>query len=126
MAPWPPFVKVASDLRPCRIALEFNELFLRVAWRPSLFHHVPGDVLKAVDVDALSREVAAADSTRSQSTPALRTLANREAARQAHRFTVDLFAIAENAVVPRFFAPFPEPLAEAATSDPAWSALWRP
>ena len=109
------------------IALAFNELFLRVARRPPLFLHVPGDVLKAEGVDALSREVAA-DRTRSQSTPVLRALAHREAARQAQRFAVDLFATAENAVVPRFFAPFPEPLAEAddALSVADWGQSWCP
>jgi hypothetical protein len=103
------------------IALEFNELFLRTARRPPLFLHVPGDVLKAEGVDALSRAVAE-DRTRSQSTRALRLLADREAARQGQRFTIDLFATAENAMVPRFFAPFPEPLAEAADalSAPDW------
>ena len=78
-------------------------------------------------MQSLSREVAA-DRTRSQSTPVLRALAHREAARQAQRFAVDLFATAENAVVPRFFAPFPEPLAEAddALSVADWGQSWCP
>ncbi len=77
-----------------------SSLFLRVARQPPLFLHVPGDVLKAEGVDALSREVAA-ERTRSQSTRALRALADREAARQERFFTVDLFATADNAMVPR-------------------------
>jgi hypothetical protein len=103
------------------ISMAFNDLMLRIARKPPLFLHAPGDTLKAEGVDALSREVAMGR-TLSQSTHTLRALADREARGMSARFTIDLFATADNAVVPRFYARFPEPGAEAvdALAAPDW------
>jgi hypothetical protein len=95
------------------IALRFNEHLMRLGARQPSFLHAPGVVMKAEGIDGLSREEAA-QRRAAESTVALRALVQAEADRLGETFTVDLFATAENAIVPRFFARHPEPLAEGA------------
>ena len=95
------------------ISLRFNEHLMRLGARQPVFLHAPGVVMKAEGIDGLSREVAA-QRRASESTGALRALAQAEAEKLGETFTVDLFATAENSLVPRFFARHPEPLAEGA------------
>ncbi len=70
---------------------------------PPLFLHAPGEVLKAEGVDGLSREVAQ-ELLCVESSLALRDLVSAEAARLGEQFTLDLFASADNALVPRFYS----------------------
>ena len=73
--------------------------------------------MTAEGVDGLSRETASARARRvSESLPALRRVVMAEATvatrRRGSPISLDLFAIADNTLVPRFFARHPEPLAE--------------
>ena len=88
---------------------------------PPSYLHVPGEMMKAEGVDDLSRSTARSR-RESESTDALRQKAAREACWLEADLSIDLFASAENAVVPRFFAQFPEPLAEGtdALAQPDW------
>jgi hypothetical protein len=74
---------------------------------PPLYLHVPGVVMKAEGVDDLSRSAARALQA-SESTVALRRIVSAEAERLGALISLDLFATADNTLVPRFF----EPLAE--------------
>ena len=107
------------------ISMKFNQMCAHLdVTPPPLFLHAPGEVLKAEGVDGLSRE-SAQELRCSESGPALRALVSDEAARLGERFTVDLFASADNALVPRFYARYAEPLAEAVDAlvqtDWGWS-----
>ena len=77
--------------------------------------------MKAEGVDDLSRSAARACRA-SESTAALRRIVTSEAERLGEPISLDLFATADNALVPRFFAPYPEPLAEGADAlaQPDW------
>jgi hypothetical protein len=78
--------------------------------------------MKADGVDDLSRAVARFIRA-SESTRALRDIVAAEAERWLGApLSLDLFATADNALVPRFFARFPEPLAEGidALAQPDW------
>ena len=77
--------------------------------------------MKAEGVDALSRDTAQAQRT-SESTDELRRIVIKEAERLGAVLSIDLFATADNAIVPRFFARLPEPLAEGvdALAQPDW------
>ena len=104
------------------ISMALNQMCADLDVSPSpLFLHAPGEVLKAEGVDGLSREVAQ-ELRCVESTPALRDLVSAEAARLGERITVDLFASADNALVPRFYARYAEPLAEGvdALAQPDW------
>jgi hypothetical protein len=86
------------------ISMAFNQMCAHLdVSPPPLFLHAPGEVLKAEGVDGLSREVAQ-ELRCAESTPALRDLVLAEVVRLGERFTVDLFASADNALVPRFYA----------------------
>ena len=104
------------------VALSFNQLFMRTAGKPPLLLHAPGVTLIAEGVDALSREVAAARLLGS-STGKLRRLVTAEAARLGAVITIDLFATADNTIVPRFASLHSEPLTEwvDALSMPSWA-----
>ena len=104
------------------IALAFNTLFMRVAGKPPLLLHAPGAALVAERVDSLSREVAASRLLTS-SANGLRRTVTEEATRTGAVITIDLFATADNALVPRFASRFAEPLSEwvNALSMPSWA-----
>ena len=105
------------------VALKFAELCVRLdVSPPPSFLYAPGEVLKAEGVDGLSR-AAAQEQRVLESTPALRCLVREEAARLGWTISVDLFASSSNCLVPRFFARYPEPLAEAvdALAQPDWA-----
>jgi hypothetical protein len=76
--------------------------------------------MKAEGVDDLSR--AGAQARVSESLPPLRRIVAAEAERLGEPISLDLFATADNTLVPRFFARHPEPLAEAADAlgQPDW------
>ena len=93
------------------IALLHNHMFMDVGAAPPLYLHVPGVVMKAEGVDDLSRSAARALRA-SESTVALRQIVSAEAERLGALISLDLFATADNTLVPRFFARYPEPLAE--------------
>ena len=103
------------------IALLHNRLFMDVGADPPLYLHAPGEVLKAEGVDDLSRSAAGARRA-SESTAALRRIVTSEAERLGDLISLDLFATADNTLVPRFFALYPEPLAEGADAfaQPDW------
>ena len=89
---------------------------------PPLCLHAPGAVLKAEGVDCLFRETARARRA-SESLPALRRVVMAEATRRlGSPISLDLFATADNTLVPCFFARHPEPLAEGADAlaKPDW------
>ena len=88
-----------------------------------LFLHVPGTTLMAEGIDAASREGAEAELGPACG-PALRTAIHDTAARLGWSVSVDLFATASNAVVPRYFSRYPEPSSEAvgAFTSPSWNA----
>ena len=103
------------------VALLFNEFLMRLGARPPAFLHAPGVTMKAEGIDGLSREVA--EQRRwGESTRALRDLVHAEAAALGETISIDLFATAENTLVPRFFARHPEHLAEGADAlaQPDW------
>jgi hypothetical protein len=104
------------------VALLHNRLSMDVGASPPHYLHAPGTVMKAEGVDDLSRAVAR--SIRAfASTPALRKKVAAEAERWLGApLSLDLFATANNALVPRFFSQFPEPLAEGidALAQPDW------
>ena len=84
--------------------------------------YAPGAVLTAEGVDGLSRETARARRV-SESLPALLRVVMAEAARRlGSPISLDLFATADNTLVPRFFARHPEPPAEGADAlaPPEW------
>jgi hypothetical protein len=89
------------------IALLHNRLFMDVGAVPPLYLHVPGVVMKAEGVDDLS--CSAARSRRaSESTAALSRIVTSEAEeRLGESISLDLFATADNTLVPRFFAFYP-------------------
>lgn len=94
------------------IALIQNLIFVKLGAPPPLYLHVPGHVMKAEGVDDLSRRVAISNRG-SESLVALRRIVASEAvARLGSPISIDLFATANNAFVPRFFARYAEPLAE--------------
>ncbi len=95
------------------IALLHNRLFMDVGAAPPLYLHAPGVVMKAEGVDDLSRSAARARRA-SESTAALRRIVTS--------ISLDLLATADNTLVPRFFALYPEPLAEGAyaLAQPDW------
>jgi hypothetical protein len=104
------------------MALLHNRLFMDVGASPPHYLHAPGIVMKAEGVDDLSRAVARSIRA-SASTPALREKVAAEAERWLGApLSLDLFATADNALVPRFFARFPEPLAGGfdALAQPDW------
>ena len=88
-----------------------------------LFLHVPGTTLMAEGIDAASRAGAAQELGPACGNELLGIIRSR-AAMLRWRISVDLFASAANAVVPRFFSRYPEPGAEAvdALSVPSWNA----
>jgi hypothetical protein len=89
---------------------------------PPHYLHAPGTVMKAEGVDDLSRAVARSIRA-STSSLALREKVAAEAERWLGTpLSLDLFATADNALVPRFFSRFPEPLAEGidALAQPDW------
>ena len=92
-------------------ALAFNELFMRARALPPLFLHTPGRQLVLEGTDGLSRREAAERRTY-EATPALRALVLQQAALIGQSLSIDLFATADNTLVPRFFARYGEPLAE--------------
>jgi hypothetical protein len=97
-------------------------LFIDVGASPPHYLPAPGTVMKAEGMDDLSRAVARSIRA-SASTPALREKVATEAERWLGALlSLDLFATAENALVPRFFARFSEPLAEGidALAQPDW------
>jgi hypothetical protein len=104
------------------VALLHNRLFMDVGASPPHYLHAPGTVMKAEGVDDLSRAVARSIRA-STSTLALRERVAAEAERWLGApLSPDLFATADNALVPRFFSRFPEPLAEGvnALAQPDW------
>ena len=102
-------------------ALLFNELFMRARARPPLFLHVAGWRLVQEGVDGLSRADAEAR-RRYEATHALRALVVEQALALGERITIDLFATADNTLVPRFYAQYGEPAAEGedALAQPDW------
>jgi hypothetical protein len=113
------------------VALLHNRLFMDVSASPPHYLHAPGTVMKAEGVDDLSRAVARSIRA-SESTRALRDIRAEPlsdiVAAEAEQWlgaplSLDLFATANNALVPRFFARFPELLAEGidALAQPDWS-----
>ena len=103
------------------VALCFNEHLMELGARPPALLYAPGTVMKAEGIDGLSRATAA-ERRAAESTPALRAIAAAEATRIGESFSIDLFATADNTVVPRFFARHPEHLAEGADAlaQPDW------
>ena len=95
------------------VALKFASLCIQLDISPPpAFLFAPGEVLKAEGVDELSRADARAQRAM-ESTSALRLIVREEAERLGWKISVDLFASSSNCIVPRFFARYPEPLAEA-------------
>jgi hypothetical protein len=78
----------------------------------TLYLHAPGTVLITEGVDDLSRE-SAADVAGPVSSPRVRSRVFRLAASLGWKLTVDAFASAANSLLPRFFARYAEPQAEA-------------
>ena len=103
------------------IALLHNSMLMELGVLPPSYLHIPGETMKAEGVDDLSRATARA-CRGSESSAALRSVVVREAERLGAVISIDLFATADNALVPRFFARFPEPLAEGvdALAQPDW------
>ena len=102
------------------VALRHNRLFMDLGAMPPLYLHAPGAVMTGVD--GLSREPAQARRL-SESLPALLRVVMAEATRRGGSpISLDLFATADNTLVPRFFARHPEPLAEGtdALAQPDW------
>jgi hypothetical protein len=94
------------------VALLHNCLFMDVGASPLHYLHASGTVIKAEGVDDLFRAVVCSIHT-STSSPALREKVAAEAERWLGTpLSLDLFATADNALVPLFFSRFPEPLAE--------------
>jgi hypothetical protein len=85
------------------VALLHNRLFMDVGASPPHYLHAPGTVMKAEGVDDMSRAVACSIRA-SASTPALREKVAAEAELWLGTLlSLDLFATADNALVPRFF-----------------------
>ena len=85
------------------VALLHNRLFMDVGASPQHYLHAPGTVMKAEGVDDLSLAVARSIRA-STSTPALRERVAAEAERWLGApLSLDLFATADNALVPRTF-----------------------
>jgi hypothetical protein len=103
------------------IAILHNSMLMELGAAPPAYLHIPGEVMKAEGVDDLSR-ASARELRQSESTAELRRIVTQEATRLGATVSVDLFATADNALVPRFFARYPEPLAEGvdALSQPDW------
>ena len=103
------------------VVLLFNEMFMRLTPHPPLFLHAPGEIMKVEGVDDLSRAVAA-DRWACESNSELCAIAVKENSKLGERFFIDLFATADNAIVPRFFASHAESLAEGqgAPAHPDW------
>ena len=105
------------------VALLHNRLFMDLGAMPPLYLFAPGVVMKAEGIDGLSRE-GARSMRASDSLPALRSIVIEEATRRFEAsISLDLFATADNTLVPRFCARYPEPLAECvdAMAQPDWS-----
>jgi hypothetical protein len=103
-------------------ALPHNRIFMDVSASPQHYLHSPGTVMQSEGVDDLSRAVARSIRA-SASKPALREKVAAEAERWLGApLSLDLFATADNALVPLFFSRFPEPLAEGvdALAQPDW------
>ena len=77
-----------------------------------LFLHAPGDLLILEGVDGLSREVAS-EVSGPTSSPLVRDRATQLARALGWELTVDAFASESNTLLPRFFARYAEPQAEA-------------
>ena len=91
-------------------ALLHKRLSMDLGAMQPLYLYAPGAVLAAEGVDGLSRETARAWRV-SKSLPALRRVVMAEATRRrGSPISLDLFDIADNTLVPRFFARHPEPL----------------
>jgi hypothetical protein len=106
------------------VALLHNRLFMDVGASPPHYAHAPVTVMKTEGVDDLSRAVARSIRA-SASTPALREKVAAEAERWLGApLSLDLFATADNALVPQFFSQFPEPLTERidALAQPDWGS----
>ena len=103
------------------IAILHNSMLMELGALPPSYLHIPGETMRAEGVDALSRDTAQAHRA-SESTVALRRIVAKEAERLGAALLIDLFATADNAIVPRFFARLPEPLAEGvdALAQPDW------
>jgi hypothetical protein len=82
---------------------------------PPLYLHVPRVAMNAEGVDDLSRSAARARRA-SESTVALRQILSAEAEHLGDLISLDLFATADITLVQRFFARYPEPLAEGANA----------
>ena len=102
-------------------AIAFNELFMRVRASPPLFLHTPGTQLVQEGTDGLSR-AEASERRKSEATRALRDIVIDQARFLEQDITIDLFATADNTLVPRFFSAHWEPLAEGANAllQPDW------
>ena len=91
-------------------ALLHNRPFMDLGAMPPLCLYAPGAVLTAEGADGLPRETARARRV-SESLPALRRVVMAEATRRlGSPISLDLFATADNTLVPRFFARHPEPV----------------
>jgi hypothetical protein len=102
------------------VALLHNRLFMDVGASPPHYLHAPGTVMKAEGVDYLSWAVARSIRA-STSSPALREKVAAEAERWLGTpLSLNLFATADNALVPRFFSRFPEPLGIDALASTRW------
>jgi hypothetical protein len=109
----------STFLQQC--AMRVNRFMYELRCSP-LYLHAPGRVLVDEGVDEASRSMAQ-EVAGPVSGPALRNKVQEVAAGLGWDITVDAFASAENALVPRFFARFAEPLAEAvdAFTVPDWA-----
>ena len=107
-------------------ALELNRMCANLD-TDTVFLHSPGLEMIADGVDARSRDEPQA-ARGPECTPALWDQVLAATRALGWSITVDAFAVAANAKVPRFFSRFPEPQAEAADafSVPDWRASWCP
>ena len=109
----------STFLQQC--AIRFAHLQRRIRCN-TLFLHAPGRVLVDEGVDDLSR-MGALDIAGPVSSPRVRELSLRLAASCGWKLTVDAFASEANSFLPRFFARYAEPAAEAedAFTVPDWA-----
>ena len=78
---------------------------------PPLYLHAPGAVMTAEGADGLSREPARARRLSESLSALLRVVMAKATRHGGSLISLDLFATADNTLVPRFFARHPEPLA---------------
>ena len=104
------------------VVLLHNSLFMDLGAMQPLYLHAPGVVFKAEGVDCFFRETALARRA-SESLPALLRVVMAEQTRRLDSpISLDLFATADNTLLPRFFARHPEQFVDSLAQQD-WAGL---